>query len=183
LASKWLGQGLPGEKGLTVSSVRGIKPSSWIYLAMVLAVAALGAAQAPQQTPAEQSQKKPVKASDKPSSKKPSLAGAARVSTNAALEDAAKQAAKKPDGAKEDPSGEAVVELRPAEAEAATSTSVKPESQKSKKAKDVHGTVFGATDAKKAGSRRTGGAAGATSKSGKTSVYVETEGDRTTPPH
>lgn len=166
-----------------MSSVRRIKLSLWIYLAMVLAVAALGAAQDPQQTPAEQSQKKPVKASEKPSSKTPSLADAARVSTDAALQDAAKQAAKKPDGAKEEPSGEAVVELHPAQAEGATSTSVKPESKKPKKAKDVHGTVFGAADAKKAGSHRAGGAAGATSKSGKTSVYVETEGDRTTPPH
>jgi len=163
--------------------VRRIKPSIWIYLAIVLAVAALGAAQDPQQTPAEPSQKKPEKVPDKPSSKKPSLAGAARVSTDAALEDAAKAAAKKPEGAKEEPSAEAVVEFHPAQAEGATSTSVKPESQKSKKAKDVHGTVFGATNAKNAGTRRAGGAAGATSKSGKTSVYVETEGDRTKPPH
>jgi hypothetical protein len=174
---------LPSEKGLTVSSVRRIKPNVWIYLAIVLAVAALGAAQDPQPTQTEQSQKKHEKAADKPSGKKPSLAGAARVSTDAALEDAAKQAAKKPEGAKEQPSGEAVVELHPAEAEAANSASAKPASQKSKKAKDVHGTVFGATDAKNAGTHRAGGAAGATSKSGKTSVYVETEGDRTTPPH
>ena len=166
-----------------MSSVRGIKPNMWIYLAILLAVATLGTAQAPQQTPAEQSQKKPVKASDKPSSKKPSLAGAGRVSTDAALRDAAKQAANNPEGVKEEPSGGAVVELHPAEAEAASSTSVKPETQKSKKAKDVHGTVFGAADAKNTGTHRAGGAVGATSKSGKTSVYVKTEGDRTTPPH
>lgn len=166
-----------------MSSMRRIRPNIWIYLAIALAVAALGAAQDPQQTHTEQSQRKPEKASAKQSSKKPSLAGAARVSTDAALEDAAKQAAKKPEGAKEEPSGEAVLELHPAQAEAATSPSVKPESPKTKKAKDVHGTVYGATDARNVGTHRAGGAVGATSKSGKTSVYVETERDRTTPPH
>lgn len=168
-----------------VSSMRRITPKTWIFLAMALGVGALGAAQAPQQKNTEPVQQRPAKSSDKDKQpgRKPTLAGTARVSTDAALKDAAKQAAKKPEHAKEPSASEAVLEFHPAEAEGATSTSVKSESPKSKKAKDVHGTVYGATDAKNVGTHRAGGAVGATSKSGKTSVYVQSEGDRTTPPH
>jgi hypothetical protein len=165
--------------------MRTIRPKTWILLTAALLVAGtLQAAQAPHQNGTGQDQQKPEKSSDKLSKKKAPIAGAARVSTDAALKDATEQAAKKPatEEAKEHPAGEDVLELHPAESESANSTSVKAESQGSKKAKDVHGTVYGATDARNVATHRTGGAVGATSKSGKSSVYVETEGARTTPP-
>lgn len=164
--------------------MRKIRPKTWIFLAAALVVvAALQAAQTASQNGAGQDKQNPApqKSTAKPSKNKPPIAGAVRASTDAALEDAAKQAAKKPDEAKQPSVSEAVVEFHPTEAAASTRT--KTESQKTKKAKDVHGTVYGATDAKNAGTHRAGGAVGATSKSGKTSVYVETQSDRTTPPH
>jgi hypothetical protein len=159
-----------------------IRPEKWIILAVALAVAALGAGQTPQATNTQPTQQKAEKSSDKQAGKKPILAEVPRAGTQAAVEAVAKQAAQKPEEAKQRSTSEAVVEFHATEAEAATSTSGKPESQKSKQAKNVHGTVYGATDAKNVGTHRAGGAVGATSKSGKTSVYVETEGARTTPP-
>lgn len=165
-----------------MSTVGKIKPNIWIFLMIVLAVGTFAAAQAPQPTDTDQSQKKGAKATEKQPNKKHSLTDATRASTDLALEDAAKQAATKPEPSKETSATEAVVEFHPAEAEATTSTSVKTDAQKSKK-KNIHGTAYGAANPKNSGTHREGGAVGATSKSGKTSVYVETERDRTTTPH
>lgn len=165
---------------------------NWMLLAVAVLLTVGGlAAQDRNGTGQDQQKPKAQKASPPQSAKKLPIAGATRVSTRAALEDAAKHEAKKPaaDGAgpttakaQEVSADQAVVEFHPAKQESATPTSVKVESKNSKKAKDLHGTVYGATDAKNSGTRRVGGAVGASSKSGKTSVYVETEGSRTTPP-
>jgi len=56
-------------------------------------------------------------------------------------------------------------------------------SRKSKKSTlgNVHGQVHGSVDGNNPGTRRTGASVGASSKSGKTAVYVETERGRTQP--
>ncbi len=124
--------------------------------------------------------KKPPAAQEQ---KKPVLVDAARVSTDAAVRSAAKQEVEKPESAKgkKDSSESAVVEFKPAGPNAGSGeTVVLPKD--SKKNKNIHGEVFGTTGAQAAGTQGAGGAVGATSKSGKTSVYVETEHQRTTPP-
>ncbi len=119
--------------------------------------------------------------------KKPALADVTRVSTEKALRSAAKEKSKQDDGkAEEEKTSESgVTEFRPAGPEEKTA----PENPKllggKKKSKggalkNVHGSVYGTTDAAGTGSR-TGAAAGASTSSGKTSVYVETERDRQNP--
>jgi hypothetical protein len=119
------------------------------------------------------------------SKKKAALTDAVRVSTETAVSSAAKKEAQKAglDKAAEAPPDASVLELRPA-AEAAGSGGAAAPAKSPKKAplKDVHGTVYGSSDVKNSGTRRAGGAVGASSKSGKASVYVETDRSRTTPP-
>jgi hypothetical protein len=114
--------------------------------------------------------------------KKASLADATRVSTD----DAARQAIQQqsPDRAAKDSSiaaGESdVVEFKPAPPIAKDDDSVVVRnSGDSKKLKKVHGEAYGAAGA---GSHREGGAVGATSKGGKTAVYVETDHSQASPP-
>ncbi len=115
--------------------------------------------------------------------KKAVLVDATRASTDAAVRSAAKQEAQKSESAKgkKGSSESAVVEFKPAGPNAGSGeTVVLPKD--SKKNKNIHGEVFGTTGAQAAGTQGAGGAVGATSKSRKTSVYVETEHQRTTPP-
>jgi hypothetical protein len=121
------------------------------------------------------------RAATKPA-KKASLADATRVSTDEAARQAIQQ--QNPDRAAKDSSvapGESdVVEFKPAPAAAKGDDSVVVKnSSDSKKLKNVHGEAYGAAGA---GSHREGGAAGATSKGGKTAVYVETDHSRASPP-
>ncbi|MGD0921784.1 MAG: hypothetical protein ABSA70_08500 [Terriglobia bacterium] len=140
-------------------------------------------------TPQDAAKKSPDTPSTKSSTstaKKPALAEVTRVSTDEAARSAAqKQTAKgnKEDGAKEDNEA-AVLEFKPAPASAESSGDVVVvPSKKSKKSVlgNVHGTVHGSLDSKNAGTHRTGASVGASSKSGKTAVYVETERSRTQP--
>ncbi len=147
-----------------------------IILVMTLVWALPSAAQEdkaprPKKEPAVQAQKKPV------------LVNATRVSTDAAARSAAKEETEKPAAArKTKDSGEsAVLEFKPAGPNAG-SGEVVVLPKDSKKKKNIHGEVYGTTGAQAAGTQGGGGAVGATSKSGKTSVYVETERQRTTPP-
>jgi hypothetical protein len=119
------------------------------------------------------------------SEKKPVLVDALRVNTDQAVRSAAKEEVKKPAAEKTKESPEdAVSEFHPADPSSASpAVVVAPKKAKKGPLKDVHGTVYGSTDPKNLGTRDTGAAVGATSKSGKTSVYVETEGAHTTPPH
>jgi len=108
------------------------------------------------------------------------LMGASRASTAKAAESASrqkveeKQAEKDPEPAEDS----AVTELRPLppgkQDQAADSKGGK-EKKKSRSGplKDIHGTVYGGSGA---GSQAGGGSAGASTRSGKTSVYVEGQG-------
>ncbi|MGD1154654.1 MAG: hypothetical protein ABSA41_02380 [Terriglobia bacterium] len=144
-------------------------------LTLALAGAAWALADDPPQKPETQ------KSSQTDSSKKPALTDAVRVSTDEALASAAKQEAKKqsPEENQKDSPDDAVLELRPSVPEAAASTSAAATKEKKSPLKNVHGEVSGAAGA---GGNREGGKVGASSKSGKTSVYVETDRSNTTPP-
>ena len=138
-------------------------------------------------------QEAPKKSPDTPSpkssastEKKPALAEVTRVSTDEAARSVAQKQTTKgneEEGAKEDNEA-AVVEFKPAPASGESSGgAVVVPSKKSKKSTlgNVHGQVHGSVDGNNPGTRRTGASVGASSKSGKTAVYVETERGRTQP--
>jgi hypothetical protein len=118
--------------------------------------------------------------------KKHVLLDAPRVSTDAAVHSAAKDAIKQTTGEKtpDQPEDAEVVEFRPAESESASSSSsaAPPKNAKKGALKDVHGTVYGAAGAKNPGTNAEGAAIGVSSKSGKSAIYVETDRARTSPP-
>ena len=64
----------------------------------------------------------------------------------------------------------------------ADSVSVKSEGSKKSILKNVHGAAYGALDARNRKDHDAGASVGGSSKSGKTSVYVETENSRTSAP-
>jgi hypothetical protein len=132
---------------------------------------------------ADDSPKKPEtqKSSQAESSKEPPLTDAVRVSTDEALASAARQEAKKrsSEEKQKDSPDDAVLELRPSPPEAAAGTSAAVSKEKKSPLNNVHGEVAGAASA---GGNREGGRVGASSKSGKTPVYVETDRSKTTPP-
>jgi cobalamin biosynthesis Mg chelatase CobN len=143
-----------------------------VILTLALAGATCALADDPPKKPETQ------KSSQGESSKEPALTDVVRVSTDEALASAAKQEAKKrsSEDKQKDSPDDAVLELRPSPPEAAAGTSAAVSKEKKSPLKDVHGEVAGA-----AGNRE-GGKVGASSKSGKTSVYVETDRSNTTPP-
>jgi hypothetical protein len=103
----------------------------------------------------------------KTAEKKSVLANVTRISTAEAAKKAKPEETQKASEASGDPD---VMEFRPAsrdeeDAQAPTASAKSPR-------KAVHGEAYGALDPKHPGTHRAGGAAGATSKSGKTSVYV-----------
>lgn len=117
--------------------------------------------------------------------KKKVLADATRVSTSAAASNAARQATEK-DAARKSPEDAAdsdVLEFRPGEQAtgSAAGAVVAPSKEKSV-LKSIHGTAYGSTGIKGTENRAGGAAVGASSKSGKTSVYLETERSRETSP-
>jgi len=155
----------------------GMKGWALVAAASLAFVALLAA-----QQPKDPQSQKPTAA---PSEKKPALAGTGRVSTDSALRDAAKKEAKTPGTEQaEEPPGEAVLEFHPAASDATGSKSSAgaPKDAKKSPLRDVHGTVYGSTAAQGAREQRAGGAGGASSKSGKTAIYVDTERSRATPP-
>ena len=116
------------------------------------------------------------------------LAEATRASANKAAEDAAKQKAKGPAEEDVNPSEEsAVTEFRPVPPDQkgkdseSDALSIKKDS-KSGPLKNIHGTVYGDVNSTGTGERSTGAAVGTSSKSRKTSVYVETQRTRETIP-
>ncbi len=114
---------------------------------------------------------------------RPVLVNATRVSTDATARSAAKEEARQSaaETRTKDSNQSAVTEFKPAGPnDGSGEVVVLPKD--SKKKKNIHGEVFGTTSAQGAGTQGGGGAVGATSKGGKTSVYVETEHQRTTPP-
>ena len=81
-------------------------------------------------------------------------------------------------------SGDPVTEFRPAAEGSAASAAAVVKTKDSKKSvlKTVHGTAYGSLDPKNRGSHQAAGSVGGSSKSGKTSVYVETDSSRTAAP-
>jgi hypothetical protein len=131
------------------------------------------------------------KSSDTPSSKssvvsttkKPVLAEVTRVSTEGAARSVAQKQARK--GAEEDGAQKAaepdVLEFQPAPKNTGSSgkTVVAPSKGSKKSALGkVHGKIYGSADTKDAGTHRAGASVGASSKTGKTAVYVEAERGR-----
>jgi hypothetical protein len=124
---------------------------------------------------------------------KPSLLDAIRVSTEDARRSAAANLAKKDKAGEAAPKSSAsaaagsedsaVMEFHPADAQTAASASEVAASKKSKRSvlKGVHGGAYGST-APGSSNHQVGGSAGATSRSGKTSVYVETNQSRADSP-
>jgi hypothetical protein len=156
----------------------------WIW---VVALAALGqmspaAQSAPQQKPSTNSAAPAATATH--SKEKPALDDITRVSTDQAVQSAARSASKKQSAENRtgEPAQSEVLEFRPAATDQDSpkhTTTTTPESRKSK-VKNVHGTVYGSLDAADAANRSTGASAGVSSKSGKSHIYVETERSRAT---
>lgn len=115
--------------------------------------------------------------------KNPVLVDATRVSTDATAQSAIRKEVQQSTASKKskDANDSVVFEFRPAAPNTGSGDAlVLPKG--SKKKKNIHGEVYGTAAAQGAGAQGGGGAVGATSKSGKTSVYVESEHQRTTPP-
>lgn len=118
--------------------------------------------------------------------KKSTLANVTRVNTAEVTKKAATEATAKKSKPEETQKAwkasadSDVMEFRPAaqSEEPAQRLAVAPKPSR----KAAHGEAYGALDPKHPGTHRAGGAAGATSKSGKTSVYVETDQSKSTSP-
>ena len=153
----------------------------WLALAGAMLCVTLATAQEKQTV--DPSSKVKATAQD---NKKRALLDAPRVSTDAAVHSAAKDMIKQTTGEKtpNQPEDAEVVEFRPAESESASSSTsgAPPKTPKKGALKDVHGTVYGAAGAKNPGTNAEGAAISASSKSGKTAIYVETDRARTSPP-
>ena len=132
----------------------------------------------------EQPNSNPPSATARKVQEKAVLSDAVRVNTKAAAVSAAKQKANKAASEKnrKGSSSEDILEFRPTTPDSAASGgTVVSKGSKKGPLKGVHGTVYGSTDSKVTGTHNAGGALGASSKSGKTSIYVETDHSRTNP--
>jgi hypothetical protein len=134
-------------------------------------------------TPAQENAQKQTPSPEVPAKKpapdtKSVLMGASRASTAKAADGAAKERSQGAEAAEEaaQPNADsAVTELRPLppskqDQGASSKDGDKKKSSKRGPLKDVHGTVYGGSGT---GSQAAGGSAGASTRSGKTSVYVE----------
>ena len=133
-------------------------------------------------TPAQESAGKQTPPPEAPAKKpaldtKSVLMGASRASTAKAAEGAAKEKSQgvEAEEASQPDADSAVTELRPLppskqEPVADSKDGDKKKSSKRGPIKNVHGTAYGGSGS---GSQAAGGSAGASSRSGKTSVYVE----------
>lgn len=142
-------------------------------------------ASAAQDAPKKNSDTPSCKSSGLSGDKKTALAEVTRVSTESAARDAAEKQARncaEEEGA-EKTADPAVLELRPAPENAGSSgktVAAPPEGSKKTALGKVHGEIYGSADAKGATTRRAGAGVGASSKGGKTAVFVEAERGRTT---
>jgi|GEM_PF-1690950 len=121
-----------------------------------------------------------TKKADK-SDKKVSSTDATPVSTEGAAKSAAKETLESPSEKKDDQSAsdatDSVLEFHPAPHDEKSSKKSDTGPQTKHPGKNIHGEASGELNSPDAGTHRGGGAVGATSKSGKTSVYVQ--GDQT----
>src|SRR6266567_4510928 len=153
-------------------------PMAALALIIVTPLAGQSLASAPaQENPPKESSKKQEKAR---------LEEVTRVNTEKAAQSAAKEKSKasteeKKKKVPELSGGSEVTEFHPAAAEE-SAPGGKPGTAKTKpRAKDIHGTVYGAGSARSTRAAG-GGEVGATTKSGKTSVYVQSEKSRAADP-
>jgi hypothetical protein len=118
--------------------------------------------------------------------KKLTLINVPRVSTEAAIRGAAQQSAKKASGdiTSGQPEQGQVLEFRAVDSENAISSASAATQKKTQKGllKNVHGTAYGAAGAKNPATKAEGAAVGASSKSSKTAIYVQTGNAQTSPP-
>ncbi|MGD0697674.1 MAG: hypothetical protein ABSB82_22885 [Terriglobia bacterium] len=153
---------------------------------VVLAASAMVAQNSAENTSPKSSSTRMHQAAPNTVQKKSSLPAVTRVSTAEAAKKAATEAtstkAKPEETRKASEASEApdVMEFRPASRDEEHAQAPTASAKSSRKA--VHGEAYGALDPKHPGTHRAGGAAGATSKSGKTSVYVETDQSKSTSP-
>ncbi len=162
-----------------------------VLIAIIVVIFCLSAGSAaglPQDGTKSQDTAPPSKHPPEVTKKRAVLAEATRASANKAAEDAAKQKAKGPAEEDVNPSEEsAVTEFRPVPPDQkgkdaqSDALSAKKDS-KSGPLKNMHGTVYGDVNSTGTGERSTGAAVGTSSKSRKTSVYVETQRTRETIP-
>ena len=76
------------------------------------------------------------------------------------------------------PDSSAVDEFKPGRRTDSTGDAVVVKESKKSAARNIHGTAYGGLDPAARGNHEAGGSVGTTSKSGKTSVYVETDSSR-----
>ena len=130
----------------------------------------------------EDKKPEPPKAEARKANSKPALAEATRASTDAAVKSAAQKKAgtNAPDDASSESNDSAVTELHPAAptSENPAASAESPKTIKKSSSRNIHGSVYGASGSEGDSARRSGGSVGASSKSGKTSVYVETDRSR-----
>jgi hypothetical protein len=156
-----------------------------LLVSLVCCLAAFPAsAQQATSAPPDKSQTAQPKSSTTRSKDKPTLAEAARASTAEAAHKAAEVEAQRRSGDRTSQTSGApdVLEFRAASSGAQDSVG-EATTKESKKSplKSVHGDAHGALDSRGAG-KQSGGAVGATSKGGKTSIYVETDRSHDTTP-
>lgn len=116
--------------------------------------------------------------------KQPTLADVTRVSTAEAAREAAQKTSKEKARYQESDQGEdsSVLEFKPASTGENAGAKPQPTDSSKRTKKNVHGEGYGALDPGNSGNHQTGGAVGATTKTGKTSVYVESNQTRSTSP-
>lgn len=169
------------------SMANSLKPVAISVAAfVVLAASAMVAQDSAENTSPKSSSTQTQQAAPNIVQKKSSLPAVTRVSTAEVAKKAATEATstkskledtQKASEASGDPD---VMEFRPASRDEEHDQAPTAPAKSPRKA--VHGEAYGALDPKHPGTHRAGGAAGATSKSGKTSVYVETDQSKSTSP-
>lgn len=140
-------------------------------------------------TPQEPSHKnsEPSKAQASKPDQKPALAEVTRVSTDEAAHSAARKKAEGNAGSEtsDQPADSAVTEFHPAARTSGASSEADAGPSKGPKrslTKNLHGTVYGARGTGHDGDHKAGASVGASSKSGKTNIYVETNRSRESSP-
>lgn len=130
----------------------------------------------------------PSMGNTKKPAKKIVLTDVAPVTTEEAARSVAKERArpvsKKKNAKPADAPLDSVVEFHPASQaeQAAAQSDARPRVKHA--GKNIHGEAYGGLDPANTGTHQAGGAAGATSKSGRTSVYIQGDQTRSTqPPH
>ena len=156
----------------------------YILLLAVFCLAAFsGAAQQGTPVAPDKDHNSQSKSSTSKSKDKPTLADATRVSTADAARKAAKDMAKGRGGdtAAEASGAPNVLEFHPDGPGAQGAAVALSRESKKSTLKNIHGDAYGALDSRGSG-RRAGGSVGATSKGGKSSIYVETDRSHDTTP-